>query len=430
MMAGVAFRFMAENLFVRLIETDGQPTFEWLLLDDMSGVIRVRGDGDSEKLREFTRQLSWAGSTIVLIPGENVFLTRAKVPSRKPRQILQALPFAVEDQLSVEVEQTHLAMGARSEHGEIHVAVIDQDLMRTWRDMLETCGIQPRIIVPDTLCVPRSQNEVSILLDGNRVLFHVSTNEGMVVEREQVSLLLELLANGASDIAESKRTFHIFTDASDEHEVLFLQWQAELDRALTNEVMDYPPFETLCRGYHRNAINLLQGDFSPESVQSTTSARWSSVAALLVIGVLLHVSFLVGKGIYLNTQADKYLVQSETLYKEIYPNDKNVRDMRRRWRAHIEGTGMDASGANGFLDVFSLAAAGLNNSKLQLDNINYNQQRGDLILQLRASASDQLVAYSQEITNAELVSEIGTISQEADWVKGSVKIRSKGVEGS
>ncbi len=421
---------MAENLFVRLIETADQPGFEWLLLHDVSGVIRIRGAGDSEQLKEFAAQLAWAGSTIVLVPGENILLTRAKVPSRKPRQILQALPFAVEEQLSVEVEQTHLAMGARPEQGDIPVAVIDQDLLRNWRDLLEACGLKPDIMVPDTLCVPRAQDEISILLDGDRALLHMSASEGMVVERGQVSWLLEMLAGGASDNAASSPSFHIFTDASDEHEMLFLQWQAELDRALTNELMDYPPFETLCRGYQRNSINLLQGEFSPEHAQSTTSARWSSVAALLVIGILLHISFLVGKGIYLSSQADRYLAEADQLYKEIYPNDRNVRDMRRRWRAHIEGTGMDTTGANGFLDVFSLAAVGLKDSRLQLDNINYNQQRGDLILQLRAGASDQLVAYSQEISGENLVSEIGTISQEADSVKGSVKIRSRGVEGS
>jgi len=423
---------MAENLFVRLTRTEGDYLFEWLLLDEATGVVRTRGQGGAEDLKVFSNELSWAGSIVVLVPGEDVLLTGAKVPSRKPRQILQALPFAVEDQLAVDVEQTHLAMGRRSDQGEISVGVINRDLMIEWQDLLHDCAISPNIMIPDTLCVPVETDEIGILLDGDRVLFHVSSVEGFATDRDQVSILLELLANqdGDDPNAESERSFRSYTSEADEQDVLFLQWQAEIGAALNNEPLDYLPFEMLCRGFKAKSINLLQGEFKPQNGDSTTSAKWTSVAALVVIGILLQVSYLVGKGVYLNVEAEGYRSQAQALYKDVFPVDRNVRDMRRRWRAHIEGGGAAAEDVSSFLSVFNSASLGLQNSEIQLDNVNYNQQRGDLILQLKATTSDQLVAYSQEITSDELKSEIGTINQEANAVKGSVKIRSRRESGS
>ena len=68
----------------------------------------------------------------------------------------------------------------------------------------------------------------------------------------------------------------------------------------------------------------------------------------------------------------------------------------------------------------------MSGSDLVLSNINYNDSRGDLILQVQASRSEKMVAFVQQLTAQGLKAEIGTISQEADLVKGSVKIKSGG----
>ncbi len=76
--------------------------------------------------------------------------------------------------------------------------------------------------------------------------------------------------------------------------------------------------------------------------------------------------------------------------------------------------------------MFSEAAKNLLGSELVLDNVNYNETRGDLIFQVQAPQSEKLVAFVQKLVNAGLKAEIGTISQEEDVVKGSIKIRSGG----
>ncbi|MDK1024109.1 MAG: type II secretion system protein GspL [Gammaproteobacteria bacterium] len=438
---------MAENLFVRLPDSDDIEYLQWLLLDEASGVVRARGEGIPDELAGFVQDTHWTGTTIVLVPSEQVLLTSANVPSKKARQIVQALPFVIEEQLAVNVERMHLAMGDRTELGEIRVAAVESEIIARWLELLDDTGLSPGIMVPDVLCVPGGRipggripggsDEVNILLDGQRALCRIGLSEGFAVDRDQLSIFLGLLddAEGAasgdeSDKSENKRGFRVYSDQTDAQQVLYAQWQAELAGALQHEPLDYQPFETLCREYHsKYAINLLQGEFKPQIADSSSRANWGSVAALVLVGFLLHVSSLVGQGIFLNTQAEQYKEQAQQLYKKVFPNDRNVRDLRRRWQSHLNSSG-NSKVSNDFLSMFSAAASELKNSRLQLDNVNFNQKRGDLILQLRAPSSDQLVAYSQKITAAGLRSEIGTINQEADSVKGSIRIRGFRVPGS
>ena len=88
--------------------------------------------------------------------------------------------------------------------------------------------------------------------------------------------------------------------------------------------------------------------------------------------------------------------------------------------------GKSSEEANLFIILLAQSSEGLDQAGLTLNNINYNEGRGDLILQLGAKRSEELVQYAQILSRAGLDAEIGTISQEGDSVRGSIKIRTAG----
>ena len=113
------------------------------------------------------------------------------------------------------------------------------------------------------------------------------------------------------------------------------------------------------------------------------------------------------------------------LYVDVFPNDKNIRDIRRRWQSHLKGNSGPTQQSD-VLTVFGEAAKNMDGSRLQLDNVNFNEQRGDLILQIRGASSDRLVEYVQRLVKLGMAAEVGTINQEEDSVQGSVRIRQVG----
>ena len=77
---------------------------------------------------------------------------------------------------------------------------------------------------------------------------------------------------------------------------------------------------------------------------------------------------------------------------------------------------------NDFLGLFARAAVGIEPAELILQNINYNESRGDLVFQVFASSSESLVQYSEKLKAEGLSAEIGAISQERNLVRGSIRI--------
>ncbi|MDA0790179.1 MAG: type II secretion system protein GspL [Proteobacteria bacterium] len=352
---------------------------------------------------------------IVAVPGESVLVTSAVVPSRQHRQIVQAIPFIVEEDLASDVDDCHFAIGPRDADGRVNVCVVDKALMHQWLATLSEAGIQPKHLYPDTLLAPFT-GDVGITVDGDRAHIRSGPNRGFTVPTSQIAFAIELLQISSGEI-------HLYCHP-DQREALGIEL-AQLEAIEGITIHDHP---TQTGGLARLApasgsIDLLQGPFQKRQESGGRFRVWRSAAILAVCTFLIHVSLLLGQGIYLEVAAARYEGEAMALYQQIFPNDRNVRDLRRRWNAHI---GAGNGGGSEFLSLFQDAATGLPAADLTVNNINYNDSRGDLILQLTANRSEQLVSYAQSLNQSGLDAEIGTISQQDSDVRGSIKVRLTG----
>ena len=111
---------MADNLFLRLrTSSAGEDLVEWLLQDPVSHEVRLRGSAAPAELAERFKGISWSGHTYAILQAEELLLTSATIPSKQPRQIMQAVPYAVEEKLAAAVaqhqdEESQLAAGSVS----------------------------------------------------------------------------------------------------------------------------------------------------------------------------------------------------------------------------------------------------------------------------------------------------------------------------
>jgi general secretion pathway protein L len=413
---------MAENLFLRLGEEQGLVTIEWMLLDETSGIVRFRGEGPVEEFTELASELDLSGSTYVMLKGEEVLLTQATIPSKQQRQVLQAVPFMVEENLATDIDACHFAVGGRDESGDVSVAVIDRDRMEFWLACLADAGVKPQHLTVDTLSVP-FQKGSTVFLDEDRALFRTGEFRGFSIQSNLLATSVGLL----SDDEKENVTLMVHESARETTELDIARINAEQENAVTVADLEYWPFETLCRGFDKKAINLLQGEFKIETPKSSRGATWKSVAILAACAFGLQIAVVLGQGIYLDIKANELLSESRTLYKGIFPGDRNVRDneIKRRWDLHLGKSG-NSDRKDGFLSLFSETAKHLPASSLVLSNVTFSESRGDLILQLETSKSDQLIIdFRDTLIKLGITAEIGTI-QGVDPVKGSIKVKSLG----
>ena len=413
---------MAENLYLRLAETgsaeDPVIHLEWMLLDETSGIVRFRGEGGLDDFRELSGDLSFSGSTQVMIPSEDVLLTQAIVPTKQPKQILQAVPYLVEEQLASDVESCHFAVGPRSDQGEVGVAVIDQDRMSYWHSIIKTLGVTADVMTVDVLALP-ADSTCGVLVEGDRALVKLGPKTGVPVSTDLIATTVGMLA------PEQLENVKLYVAANDEDQVSLQvnQLNAELESPVEIKNLEYSTFETLCRQLDRRVLNLLQGDYKVAEKKVSSSNSWRSVAILAVSAFILHLFLVLGEAVYLDIQAQSLESDARSLYAEVHPNDRNVRDIRRRWQSHLRGGG----GANGdFMDLFVETTKNIPGANLNLDNVNYNDSRGDLVLQLRSGQSEQLIRFVDTLNQVGLDAEIGTINQAEGSVKGTVTVTSLG----
>ncbi len=401
---------MVDKIIVRFGEIN-----EWLVCDgDVSNQVR---QGTLDELAAALKTMNWQGEVVVLVPGEKVLLTAAAVPSRQQRQIMQAVPNVVEEQLALDIDDCHFAIGDRNEAGEISVAVVSLEDMHHWQSILSDVGVKPTLMYSDTLTGPWTRG-ISITIDGKRAHFRSGKFAGFTVPSHQIAFAAELIPDieivdlyAGQDDLEDLRIQLAQIEAIDG--VLLNVHTRERGGITLNDASDI-----------EETLNLLQGEFQVSRETRSGFRVWQSAAILAVCTFLLHVSLLWGQGIYLQITANRYAQEAKTLYREVFPNDQNVRDVRRRWDAHLSGSG--STSGDRFIALLSGVAANLSGSSMTVNNISYSEGRGGLTLQLTASRSEQLLQFSQTLNSEGFAAEIGTISQVEDNVRGSIKIGSSG----
>ncbi len=401
---------MSETLFLRL----DHDSVEWLQFDDFGHRTASGSGSDSEIRNQFSA--GFGGDVVVVVPGEDLLLTTAVVPSRQARQIAQAVPYVVEEELATDVEDCFFAIGKRVSSGAVSVSVVALEKMDEWTTRIAEMGLVATFMVSENELVT-TDAVTRVVVDGHRVHVGGANHRALTVGKADLPLAVSLLA-GETDIEVL-----VNSDAAADIELMVSEIAASDHKVHVDQSED-GPFALLVGHFSADRTNLLQGQYQITQRRTTSGNTWRAVAGLAAAAFFLHLLLMSGQGWYLSGKATEYQSQAKALYASIFPNDRNVRDIRRRWNAHLGKSG--GTGDNPFLALFSQSSRGLLAAGLTLQGVNFNESRGDLILQVMAARSEALVQYAQQLSSQGLNAEIGTISQEDNGVRGSIKVRVSG----
>jgi len=124
-----------------------------------------------------------ASTTCVWTPSADTMLTEATIPSRSPRKIAQALPYALEDRLLGEPEALHFAWRPIG-NGRLAVAVTNKARFQDWTERLKRAGLKPTTMCPTTLLVPWAMDCWSMAFVGPEILVRTGPVSGFVCPQD------------------------------------------------------------------------------------------------------------------------------------------------------------------------------------------------------------------------------------------------------
>lgn len=215
----------------------------------------------------------------LLAPAGSVALLRVDLPSRRPAAIRAALPYALEEQLSQELDEVHLVAGPRREDGRLLAAVVDRQLLQGWLELVTRAGMRATALVPVALLFERwREPQQLVLLPANwpqaegALLALVPGQEAQLVESSLLGLWLPRTLAQLGEPAPGVVALGCDLSAAGLPAGVSLQQQTAVDMQHWLQPMR-----------NKVPLNLLTGDFAVRE----QSASWQRLRPLAWVAVLL-----------------------------------------------------------------------------------------------------------------------------------------------
>jgi general secretion pathway protein L len=402
---------MRNTLLIR-VGQDPAAGCHWLPLNSDGQATGVVRSGSLEEAAVEAQGLR----VVALIPGIDCLLTSVNIPGRSNRQkLLRAIPYALEEQLSDEVEDLHFAVGEVLPGGDYPVAIVAMRCMNAYTEALRDARLDVARMIPDTLAVPCADADTCVVIDGELALVRTGASSGYVIDADNLDVFIKA---GLPDATE--------TDTSVMVRMYVAAGTAPPDLAVGNvetESYNGDVLALLAQGMNSGSIDLLQGSYSRTQEWGRLWRPWRATAALLVAGFLLS-NVAMGVDYYrLSKEQGTLKTRIEEIYRQAFPGAKRVVNPRVQMQQHLEKLqGKHGTGSQ-FLVLLARSGDVLRKaSDIEISGANY--RAGRLDVDLTAASLQVLDDLKQTLSGKGLAVEIQSATTEAGKrVKSRLRIQ-------
>ncbi|HYH40489.1 MAG TPA: type II secretion system protein GspL [Burkholderiales bacterium] len=327
----------------------GDEVYSWALRDIEGNAFRAGAD-PMASLPESPR-------VELVAPAGCVLLTRAPLPRSARQRTPQMLRFAVEDRLTVEPEQVHVALGPRIE-GPIHaLAVVDRVWLRAWIEAFKHAGRAPESVLVETCITPLDSGTWTVVWRDSDPFVRTDTAGGMALDHTEgagVPAMLQLALDDA--VARGNAPGAIVVRPEGTAMPDLDAWSAALGvPCVAGSVEAREPAPP------RSGIDLMQGEFLPAS---RLREGLPHLRPALIIGALalsVHVIGTCAHWLVLDHEKSRLQSDMRALFRSTFPSAQAVVDpplqMQRQLNALRQSAG--AAHAGDFLPLLAKAASGI-----------------------------------------------------------------------
>ncbi len=262
------------------------------------------------------RSLSRGRKVLILLSSNDVILTTVSIPSKNQKQLLQAIPYALEDTLAEDIEELHFSaqQNPKDDNNETHVAIINRSVLNKLLDILKTNRITPSFVLPEVLTQKYSPDAWSIVYenDNNKISANVRLDRfnGFTCDQHMLDMFIE-------DHLETKNPELVFCNTKVENLPKVLQ-------DLPNQFVesDTVHYESTISALPLNLLtNFVRGN------QQRTTANlkvWKPTAVLGGILASIWMGIFFWQNNQLQQQSNQLKSQIEQVYKGTFPNGRIV----------------------------------------------------------------------------------------------------------
>lgn len=249
---------------------------------------------------------------IAILPCSVVTATNATVPPKYLRHHRKSLPYLFENIVLGDLGKQHFATSDSAKDDVVDVNILEKSILETILQRFAARGISLGAVYTDAGLLPEDERGLCILELGGEVLFRCGSDQA-ALPRESV-LLTELLSRNSDSDLNILVGGNIPLGASVASRVI----------ALPNGAMQYLAERAVTA---KNAINLLQQEFTPKETASRMSGLVWGVSGLC-LSLLMVAAYFAVMSMLIDEQAAQQRQLTVTAVREVIPSYRAGRDVR------------------------------------------------------------------------------------------------------
>lgn len=354
----------------------------WAVTDSEGGVSQSAYRDNAEGLAAIAE-----GKEVwVWVPAEDVLLVSIKLPKMSRARLIQALPFALEEQLIADVDTLHFAPGYHHAENDLPVMIVAHEKMQHWLSVLQAWNIQPDHLLPLVYALPYVENDWYLAMNEMAVV-RSGLFQGFACDKTNLHALLDLNLEAAAHLPQrievknyTSQPFHLPLDIPvtiREENSQPDQWISDLAGQCANA-----PALTLLQGkYALKKANL------PRVEKIGKALRYAAVAWIVLLFLTPLISYFI-----LRQRVSSIDNQIAQIYKRNFPQASNVVAPKLRMEEKLRKTSAQM-GESRLLSLLGFVGKGmLETPSVKLKRFDF--QSNQLTLELTAASSEDFSAFT------------------------------------
>jgi len=329
--------------------------FEWVKTSSQ----KVEAFGEVTSLDEYP--IKDDDEIIGVIPGEWVTTHQVSLPAKTRKQFSTALPYALEESISEDVENMHFVYPTWKPGEPCNVLVVAKAKMLQWQELANSHNLPIKQLVPDHVLVPfHDAAECSIALTDGQMLAHHVDGYGVNIDVDLLEVwLMDVPISSTIAVNDEVLTEELIDKYSDRD---FRHWPFGSKMA---HWLEYLP---------NNDLDLWADDYMPR-VAKTNKRVFLMPAAVLVLAVFFKFAYDSYRYFALHSEIRGIRAESQTILKQAFPLLDNVgvgqeRTMMTHAMSRMGGADRSKSFQSALAEVSSIAVK----QRVSLSDITYRNR--------------------------------------------------------
>lgn len=339
---------------------------------------------------------------VLVLNSTDINVKSIEFSASERRHILKTAPYELEESLVSDVDQLHFAF-AKPGESQLSVAVVEREWLRALVERFEVHGLELAAVLPYAQVLQAVEDRWMASASADGITVRLNEAQSFTTSYEQARLAWDMAGRAVESLPQR---ITLFEDSPEVAEQVADTLPPGLASLVTAERK--PWFvESNWLALKSNAIDLLQGEFSPSVAWNKVWGFWRAPVLFFVAGVSVYTLAAALENRSLEAENLALRQQTMAAYQKAFPNSQvsNPEQQMRSQLKKYSGTGESSE----FMPLFYASAQALNEYQgLNVLNINFDARNNELRVDLVAKQFQDIEKIRSSLleagVNAQLVS--------------------------